>query len=79
MKNVLKVVSGTALVLIAGYSVYLSQEDIKTSDLVLANVEALANCEVYDKEHNLVANCEGEEGVCYELSENLYCPGKEVK
>ena len=33
----------TSVAAIAGYNVYTSQNDVKLSDLVLSNVEALAN------------------------------------
>ena len=42
-KKVLGVIAVVAVAAIAGYNVYTSQNDVKLSDLVLSNVEALAN------------------------------------
>lgn len=41
-KSVFKLVFSSAFVLVAGYSVYASQQNAEMSDLALANVEALA-------------------------------------
>ena len=48
------------------------------SNLCLDECEALAGCEIYDSNHNVIAKCEGSEGVCYEVTDNLYCSGKKV-
>lgn len=45
MKNVLKVMLVLALVVLTGYNVYASQQEVEASDLVMANVEALASGE----------------------------------
>lgn len=42
-KNILKVTLVAAFALVAGYNVYVSQKSDLMSDLMLANVEALAN------------------------------------
>ena len=44
-KRILKIVFASAFVLVAGYSVYASQQNAEMSDLALANVEALAQYE----------------------------------
>lgn len=44
-KNILKLVFASAFALVAGYSVYASQQEVEMSDLAMANVEALANDE----------------------------------
>ncbi|MDY3268216.1 MAG: NVEALA domain-containing protein [Phocaeicola sp.] len=44
-KRILKIVFASAFVLVAGYSVYASQQNAEMSDLALANVEALAGGE----------------------------------
>ncbi|MDY3268609.1 MAG: NVEALA domain-containing protein [Phocaeicola sp.] len=44
-KRVFKLVFSSAFVLVAGYSVYASQQNAEMSDLALANVEALAGGE----------------------------------
>ena len=40
--SALKIVFASAFALIAGYSVYASQQKVEMSDLAMANVEALA-------------------------------------
>ena len=44
-KKILKVVFVSAFALVAGYSVYASQQKVEMSDLAMANVEALASGE----------------------------------
>lgn len=44
-KNILKLVFASAFALVAGYSVYASQQEVEMSDLAMANVEALASGE----------------------------------
>ena len=44
-KSVFKFVFSSAFVLAVVYSIYASQQNAEMSDLALANVEALANCE----------------------------------
>lgn len=44
-KSVLKIVFASAFALVAGYSVYASQQKVEMSDLAMANVEALAQSE----------------------------------
>ena len=45
-KNILKIVFASAFALVAGYSVYVSQQKVELYDLAMANVEALASGEV---------------------------------
>mgnify|MGYP000555018612 FL=1 len=44
-KKILKLVFASAFALVAGYSVYASQQKVEMSDLAMANVEALAGGE----------------------------------
>ena len=44
-KKILKIVFASAFALVAGYSVYASQQKVEMSDLAMANVEALAGGE----------------------------------
>lgn len=44
-KNILKLVFASVSALVAGYSVYASQQEVEMSDLAMANVEALASGE----------------------------------
>lgn len=60
-KNILKATLVVAFALIAGMNVYNAQQSDIMSDLVLANVEALAR--------NEISNCDNgcEVGVCVEF------------
>ena len=49
-KKLVAVISLFVIILIGGYTVYSSQNNVKLSDLVLANVEALAEYESPDVE-----------------------------
>lgn len=49
------------------------------TELYTDNCEALADCEVYDSNHNLIARCSGSSSVCYEITSTLYCSGKSTK
>ena len=44
-KKILKLVFASAFALVAGYSVYASQQKVEMADLAMANVEALAGGE----------------------------------
>lgn len=56
----------------------LQTKDVDLSNLYLDQCEALADCEVWGSNHNIIARCVGDEGVCHKVSDNLYCPGKKV-
>lgn len=45
-KNIFKSVFASTFALVAGYSVYASQQKVELPDLAMANVEALASGEV---------------------------------
>lgn len=49
-KNVFKVALTSALILVAGYGMYISNQEVEMSDLEMANVEALAQKE-YSKNY----------------------------
>lgn len=42
MKKIITIISLIAIILVGGYTVYYSQNNIKLSDLALANIEAIA-------------------------------------
>ncbi len=45
-KKIMGLIAIVAIVAVAGYNIYVSQSNVKLSDLALANVEALASsCE----------------------------------
>lgn len=45
MKNIFKIMLTISLVVVAIYNVYITQQKVEKSDLVLANIEALAGYE----------------------------------
>ena len=52
------------------------------NQLVLANVEALGDCEVRDSRGELIVRCQGESGICWEMYTGngyIYCPGTKVE
>lgn len=72
-KNILKLVFASAFALVAGYSVYASQQKVEISDLVMANVEALASGEgsatctfsrVEKDQATNTLNCSGNGSLC---------------
>lgn len=68
---------------IAAVSSYIGFNNFQSTDANLSNLcldecEALAGCEIYDSNHNPIVKCEGDEDVCYEISDNLFCSGKKV-
>lgn len=65
-KNFLKYGFAVAFALVAGYGIYASQQEVETSDLAMANVEALANEESS-------SSCSGG-GVA-----NVHCPVWNIK
>ena len=78
-KRILKIVFASAFALVAGYSVYASQQKVEMSDLALANVEALANRETGEEFTNATGcvacicdyKCTGKDGKIYK---NAYYP-----
>lgn len=50
-KNVFEFVLALSLILLMGYNVYASQQEVEISDLALANVEALASGESSGKNY----------------------------
>lgn len=71
-KNILKSVFVSAFALVAGYSVYASQQKVEMSDLAMANVEALASREsstctfsyVEKNQATNTLNCSGNGSLC---------------
>ncbi len=72
-KNILKIVFASAFALVAGYSVYASQQKVGLSELAMENVEALAYS-VEDGNGNVMYHCNGSGTCSYELGTAL--PGK---
>lgn len=74
-KRILKIVFASAFALVAGYSVYASQQKVEMSDLALANVEALANRETGEEFTNATGcvacicdyKCTGKDGKIYKM------------
>lgn len=60
-KRILKIVFASAFALVAGYSVYASQQKVEMTDLSMTNVEALANGEV-----DISYICQGNIKACYD-------------
>lgn len=63
-KKILGIIAVVAIAAIAGHNIYTSQNDVKLSDLAMANIEALAqssessdgNCEPSDSRECCVCN-----------------------
>jgi len=79
MKKLIKIAFVAAFAAIAGYGVYTNQKAEPMSDLMLANVEALADCEIV-KGGSVKLKCTGD-GSCSKsyLGYTLTCDGTEVK
>ena len=60
MKKVVKLAFVAAFVAVAGYGVYANQTSNAMSDLALANVEALAGCEVSSDPSKNTGVCSGD-------------------
>ena len=77
-KNILKATLVAAFALIAGFNVYNSQKSDVMSELALANVEALADCEI-TKGGSMKLKCTGD-GSCSKsyLGYTLTCDGTKV-
>lgn len=80
MKKTIVSVMFLAIVAISSYVGFNSYQstDKNLSNLCLDECEALAGCEIHDSNHNLIVSCEGDEGVCYRVTNTLYCSGKKV-
>lgn len=62
-------------------SIKESKYDDKESSCSIDSVESLSNCEVFDNSNNLMVNCRGENGVCWQYALGngmLYCSGTRV-
>ena len=80
MKKMIKVAFVAAIAMVAGYNMYQSQSVMNgMSEFALANVEALADCEI-TKGGSTKLTCEGE-GTCSKsyLGYVLTCDGTELK
>lgn len=64
MKTKIGIIAVVAIAAVAAYNVYISQNDVKLSDLVLANAEALAVNE-YPSSPNPGSKCKGGPYMCY--------------
>lgn len=78
-KKIFKAALLVAVVAVAGLGAYKAQAKKNTlSDIMLANVESIAGCEIYDSTGKLIRRCVGDTKVCWELG-NIICNGTEVK
>lgn len=79
MKKVINLVAFLLLVTISGYMGYRNCQSVDANlfDVCLDNCEALAGCEVYNSDKELVVSCSGDTGVCWSLG-NLYCSGQKT-
>lgn len=66
------IIAVIAIAAVAAYNVYLSQNDVKLSDLVLANVEALAVNNEYPSSPNPWSKCKGGPYMCYMGQGNVW-------
>lgn len=79
MKKKAILVFAIAIALISGY-VGNSYNKAQTAlNQTLANCEALAECEVINGSGEVIVECEGDSGVCYDLGGGFYCPGKKIR
>lgn len=74
MKKIISI-SIIAVIAISGYVGRSYNKTHGALDMTLTECEALAGCEVYNSQGEVIVSCEGDSGVCYEMG-NLYCPGK---
>lgn len=78
-KKLLRVALLVAVVAVAGLGVHKAQAKKTTlSDIMLTNVESIADCEMYDSTGKLIRTCVGDTKVCWEMG-NIICQGVEVK
>lgn len=71
-KKIIGIISVVAIAVVAGYNVYTSQNNAKLSDLVLANVEALADNGEYPASPNPGSDCKGGRYMCYMGQGNVW-------
>lgn len=71
-KNFIKVAFAIAFVAVAGYGVYANQTSSVVSDLVLANVEALANDSEINPDCPNGCESSGSGCYCYEWYDDLH-------
>lgn len=71
-KRMMGFIAIVAIVAVAGYNVDTSQNNVKLSNLTLANVEALANGGEYDPSPNPGSKCKGGPYMCYMGQGNVW-------
>lgn len=78
-KNFMKIAFVAAFAVVAGHGIYANYQSEVISELTLANVEALADCEI-TKGGKVRLRCTGD-GTCSKsyLGYTLTCDGTEVK
>lgn len=75
-KKLVAVISLFVIILFGGYTVYSSQNEVKLSDLVLANVEALAQGGEYpDMEITCNIKKNTSSGRCWHIYSDCVLPG----
>lgn len=76
-----KTIVSIMLLIVVAVNVYIGFRNYQPQDEIFLNLcldecEALAGCDVYNHDHTLIVSCEGDEGVCYRVTNTLYCSGK---
>lgn len=71
-KNIMKVALVAAVAAMAGYGVYANQTKEMMSDVMLENVEALANNAEYPASPNPSSKCKGGPYMCYMGQGNVW-------
>ena len=64
-KKVMGIIVAAVITVVAEYNMHTSQNEMKLSDLVLANVEALADGGEYPGSPNEWSKCKGGPYMCY--------------
>jgi len=67
------------VVAISGYTAYRNNQSMETNlfDVCLSDCEAIAGCEIYNSNKELIVSCSGDSGVCWSMGD-LYCSGKKT-
>jgi hypothetical protein len=76
MKEINKLLVALAFAIVLSCLAFIRDHNIIISDFGTDNIEALSDCEVFDSKHNPVVECKGSQGVCYQITDRLYCSGE---
>lgn len=80
MKKIIIPIALLSVVIVScymGYREYQLTKSERHSVSLKRCDDAIANCEVFDSEKNLIADCVGETGVCWEMG-NFFCNGRKT-